>query len=175
MIKTKGEKKVDEKDYMVKWERDLAVSKEAARMTRFSPVNHRKTAVPFEDIFPTIDDWLTNCDYIVGHNILGFDFYLIKDFYSYLNKPHEHLVDKILDTHCIAKGIKLGFAYKPTESLLEYQYKIINTKKRGLRTSLSVLGKDFGISHDYGKLHDALVDLELNVKVWNKLKYQIEL
>jgi DNA polymerase III epsilon subunit-like protein len=175
MIKTKGENRVDEKDYIVKWERDLSVSKEAARITRFSPVSYRKKAIPFEDIFPTIDDWLTNCDYIVGHNILGFDLYLIKDFYSHVGKPYQHLTNKILDTHSIAKGIKLGLNYKPPESLLEYQYKILNTKKRGLRTSLSVLGKDFGISHDYGKLHNALVDLELNLKVWNKLKYQIEL
>jgi DNA polymerase III epsilon subunit-like protein len=174
MIKTKGGKKVSEKNYMVKWDRDLAVSKEAARMTRFSPIEHRKVAVPFEDVFPTIDDWLTNGDYIVGHNILGFDLYLIKDFYSYVGKSYRHLTSKILDTHAIAKGIKLGFGYKPPESFLEYQYKILNTRKRGLRTSLSVLGKDFGISHNYDKLHDAIVDLELNLKVWNKLKYQIE-
>ena len=81
IIKTKGEKKVDEKDYIVKWERELSVSKEAARITRFSPISYRKRAVPFEGVFPTIDDWLTNCDYIVGHNILGFDLYLIRDFY----------------------------------------------------------------------------------------------
>ena len=174
MIKTKGEKKVDEKDYIVKWERELSVSKEAARITRFSPISYRKRAVPFEGVFPTIDDWLTNCDYIVGHNILGFDLYLIRDFYSHVGKPYQHLTSKILDTHSIAKGIKLGLSYKPPESLLEYQYKILNTKKRGLRTSLSVLGKDFGIPHNYDKLHDAIVDLELNLKVWNKLKYQIE-
>ena len=37
------------------------------------------------------------------------------------------------------------------------------------------MGEEFGIEHDYDKLHDALVDLELNIKVWDKIKYQIDL
>jgi len=58
---------------------------------------------------------------------------------------------------------------------LEYQYKIMHTRRKGVRTSLAYLGKEFKIEHDHSKLHDALVDLELNLKVWNQLKYQIEL
>ena len=34
--------------------------------------------------------------------------------------------------------------------------------------------REFDIEHDYGKLHNALVDLELNLKVWNKLKWNVE-
>jgi len=36
------------------------------------------------------------------------------------------------------------------------------------------LGKENGIEHDYESLHDAINDLDLNLKVWNKLKWQIE-
>ena len=32
------------------------------------------------------------------------------------------------------------------------------------------LGKEFRIDHDYENLHNALVDLKLNIKVWNELK-----
>jgi hypothetical protein len=39
---------------------------------------------------------------------------------------------------------------------------------------LTALGKENGIEHDYEKLHDAINDLDLNLKVWNKLKWQIE-
>jgi DNA polymerase III alpha subunit (gram-positive type) len=175
MLKVKNSRKIDEKNYFVSWGRELSVSKEAAKITRFNPVSHRKKAVPFEDVFPTINDWLTNCDYIVGHNLLGFDIYLIKDFYNHEGKSYHFLMNKIVDTYCIAKGIQMGVKYKPSESFLEYQYKILNTKKRGLRTRLVTLGKNYDIPHDYDKLHDAIVDLELNLKVWNKLKYQIEL
>ena len=51
---------------------------------------------------------------------------------------------------------------------------MINIRKKGLRTSLGALGKSNNIQHDYANLHDALVDLELNIKVWDKLKYQID-
>ena len=41
-----------------------------------------KKGIAPEEAFPTIQDWLDNCDYIVGHNVLGFDIYLIKDLYE---------------------------------------------------------------------------------------------
>jgi DNA polymerase III alpha subunit (gram-positive type) len=151
MIKAKGGKKIDEKDYYVKWDRELSVSKEAARITRFNPVDHKKKALYYKDIFPTIEDWLHNCDYIVGHNILGFDIYLLKSYYESMGKP-----------------------YKPSENFLQYQYKVYHVRKKGLRNSLTALGKEFSIEHNYEMLHDAIVDLELNLKVWNQLKYQIE-
>ena len=51
----------------------------------------------------------------------------------------------------------------------------MHTRRKGVRTNLISLGKEFKIEHNYDKLHDAIVDLELNLKVWNQLKYQIEL
>ena len=40
---------------------------------------------------------------------------------------------------------------------------------------MKILAKENDIEFDENKLHDALYDLEINLKVWNKLKYQIEL
>ena len=51
---------------------------------------------------------------------------------------------------------------------------MLNVRKKGLKTSLGALGKSYLIDHDYEKLHDALVDLELNSKVWDKIKLQID-
>ena len=50
-----------------------------------------------------------------------------------------------------------------------------HTRVKGVRTNLSSLGKEYEIDHDYEKLHDALVDLQLNIKVWNKIKWQVDL
>jgi hypothetical protein len=86
-----------------------------------------------------------------------------------------HLVKKFIDTNTIARGIKYGIPYNPKESLTEYQYKIYHTRKKGVKSSLTTLGKENGIEHDYDKLHDAINDLELNLKVWNKLKWQVEI
>tara|TARA_A100001201_G_scaffold143732_1_gene147027 strand:+ start:204 stop:842 length:639 start_codon:yes stop_codon:yes gene_type:complete len=175
MIKAKGGQILDSKDYYVGWDRDVNVSPEAARITRFNPVDYDKRKIKFEEIFPTIEDWLDNADYIVGHNILGFDIYLIKDFYNYVGKDYRHLMSKIIDTNCIARGIKFELPYRTSENFLEYQYKLVHERRKGIKTNLTALGREFQIEHDYDRLHDALVDLELNLKVWNQLKYQLEM
>ena len=92
-----------------------------------------------------------------------------------MGKSASHLYEKMIDTHSIAKGYKLELPYKQGDSLLEYQYAAAHIRKKGVKTSLIALGKEFDIEHDYGKLHNALVDLELNLKVWNKLKWSVEI
>ena len=108
-------------------------------------------------------------------NIIGFDIYLIKEMYKMFGEDYKHLVPKLIDTNCIARGVKMEIPYKPEEDFTEYQYRIVNTRRKGVRSSLTALGKEFNIDHDYDKLHNAIVDLELNLKVWNKLKYALEL
>ena len=175
MIKAKGNDRIDDKDYYIKWPRDLSVGREAARITRFNIKKYEDRAVDHKSIFPTIEDWLSNCDHIIGHNILGFDIYLLKEYYKAMGKDYKHLLPKIIDTMCVARGIKFADYYKPTDDFLMWQYKMLNKRKKGVKTSLMALGKEFDIDHRYDKLHDALVDLELNLKVWNKIKWMIDL
>lgn len=175
MLKVKGDKKIAEKDLWLSWDRKLQISKEAARITRFSPAQHKKKALPAKEVFPTIKDWLNNADYIMGHNILGFDIYLIKDYYELMGEDYAPLVDKTIDTMCLARGVKTGLRLRSEESLLAYQYKMLHTRRKGLKTNLKAMGKEYEIDHDYDNLHNALVDLELNLKVWNKLKWQVDI
>ena len=174
MIKVSGDYRTDFKNFYLKWDTGLKISDEAARITRYSQSTVDRLGVTPEEAFPTIYDWLENADYIVGHNTLGFDIYLIKEYYALMGKSSKHLVNKFIDTNCLAKGIKIGPLYKQSESLIEYQYKMLHTIKKGVKTNLTAMGKEYGIEHDYDSLHDALVDLELNLKVWNKIKWQIE-
>ena len=175
MIKVSGDKITAHKNYYIKWDTHLSISADAARITKFNPKMYEKKAVPIEDVFPTIEDWLEKCDYIVGHNFLGFDLYLIKDLYSHMGKSYKPIVNKIIDTNCIARGLKTGNYYKQDQDLLEYQYKMYHNRVRGVKTNLAFLGKEYEIDHESENLHDALEDLKLNLKVWNKLKWQIDL
>ena len=92
-----------------------------------------------------------------------------------MGKSSQHLYDKFIDTNAIAKGIKMGMPYKLGDNLMEYQYKAYHTIKKGVKTNLTALGKEFDIDVDYDNLHDAVNDLMLNIKVWDKLKWQIEI
>jgi DNA polymerase III epsilon subunit-like protein len=125
----------------------------------------------FEKLYPILD----KADYIVGHNILGFDLYLIKEWCKIKGKPWRHWLKKAIDTNSLIKGVKLNIPLKPTDDRIEYQYKMYHRIQKGLKSRLGMVGKEFGIEHDYLKLHDAIVDLDLNRKVWNRLKYQVEI
>ena len=175
MIKVQGNKEIAQKDFFLKWDMHLSISEDAARITRYSQPKIDKHGVKPEEVFPTIQDWLDNADYIVGHNILGFDLYLIKDLYEKFGADYKPLVSKTIDTNCLARGVKMGLEYRSSDDLTCYQYKVYHTKKKGVKSSLTALGKEYDISHDYENLHNAIVDLQLNIKVWNKLKWQVEI
>jgi hypothetical protein len=98
---------------------------------------------------------------------------LIKDYYEMYGREWKHLVSKVIDTNCLAKGVKYEIPYSQDMSLIEYQYRVLNERRKGVKTNLTSLGKEYSIEHDYETLHDALNDLHLNIKVWNRLKFQI--
>lgn len=175
MIKVVGDRWVDQKNFFIKWDTQLKISDDAARITRYDQKKIDKIGLSPEEVFPTVEEWLNKADYIVGHNVIAFDVYLIRDYYKYMKKSATNLYEKFIDTNAIAKGIKLGFPFKNGDNLQEYQYRAYHKKQKGIKTNLTALGKEMSIDHDYDNLHDALVDLELNLKVWNKLKYQIEI
>ncbi len=178
IIIVKGEKIIDAKDIRINWPDapHLSIGKEAAIITKFDSVLHQRLAILPQEAFDRFWPLLETADRIVMHNGLKFDLYLLKDYARMMGKEWKWMMPKILDTKSIAQGIKMGIPYKPKDGpLLEWQYRMANIIVKGVKTSLKVLGPEYGIEHDYVNLHDAIVDLELNLKVWNKLKYQIEI
>jgi len=175
MLKTVGGRTIDQQDYLIKWNTPLKISAEARKITRYPESDVENFGKNIKDVFPVVEEWLDSADYIVGHNILGFDLYLIKELYKMYNKKISHLVPKILDTNCLAKGIRYNIPKNPKETWMEYQYKLMHTRRKGIKTNLTALGKDYNIEHDYDNLHNATVDLDLNLKVWNKIKFQIDI
>ena len=168
-------KELGRQDLYLKWDTDLKISKEAKRITKYSDKKFKERCIPEEEAFQTVYDLVEKSDYLVGHNFLGFDIYLLRNWYRKHGKNYDKLPHKTLDTFAMAKSAALSHRYKNNEcSLLDFQMKMINIRKKGLRTSLGALGKSNNIEHNYANLHDALVDLELNIKVWDKLKYQID-
>ena len=174
-----GDRVLDEQDIRIKLEwpdaPELSIGAGAAAVTRFNKEEHQKLAIDHETAFNQFWPMLQKADYVIGHNLLNFDIYLIKGWAELMGVDWKWLPKKIIDTKSIAFGIKTNNPYNPKDSLLEYQYRMGNTFKKGIKTNLTALGKEYGIEHDYDNLHNALCDLLLNFKVWQKMKYQIEL
>jgi DNA polymerase III epsilon subunit-like protein len=178
LIEAKGEEIVNRFDLRTNWPDapHLKIGREAAIVTRFNQEEHNRLARPAEEIFEVFWPVLKRVDYIIMHNGLRFDLYLLKGFAEYMGEDWDFILPKVIDTKAVAQGIKMGIPYNAKqEPFIEYQYKMANSFARGIKTRLELLGKEFGIEHNYDLLHDAIVDLELNLKVWNKLKFQIEI
>jgi hypothetical protein len=129
------------------------------------------------DAFKKLSEALAETDAIAGHNILGFDIYMIKAMYEKMGRKLPNILGKkkVFDTLALAKGYFNNIPIQKGENPISYQYKMINHIIKGSKTSLSKVAESFNISYDQGLLHDALYDLDLNVKIWNKLKYQVDI
>ena len=176
-IEVKGDEIIKETDLLIKWpkEKNLGISVKAAQMTKYDPHKIEKFGISPEDAFAVLEEKLNAADYVVGHNLLGFDVYLIREYYRLMGFKTDFFIKKIIDTKCLSQGLKLSTPFNGKEDLLNYQYRMYNCPVKGIKTNLTLLGKEYGIEHDYENLHNALVDLRLNVKVWNKMKWQVEI
>jgi len=184
MFITQRNDTIEKIDRLTKWNVGLEMGKEAAIITRYDKYNSRwemsmrealeKHGEDESETFKCIDEKLNECDYIVAHNGIGFDFQLLKEWYRIHNKSFDKFIPKLIDTNCIARAVLSETKFhEEREDLFAFQMKIYHKRMRGIKSSLGVLGKNFEIEHDYDTLHDAYSDLDLNVKVWNKLKWMI--
>jgi DNA polymerase III epsilon subunit-like protein len=175
VLKVQGDFVTESYDSYLKWYRPFKVSDGAALATRYDGAKVERLGVPSQEVVETTVAWTSECDYILGHNILGFDLYFLREFYKLCGKSPIGLAEKVIDTHPLAKGIKLNCPFDGKTPLLEYQYRMLHTIAKGVKTNTLALGKEYGIEHDYEHLHDALVDLQLLIKIWNKIKYQVDI
>lgn len=175
-LKVVGETIVETADVMVKWDDcKFRIGRGAAAITKFNQTYFDSRAITPDEAFPQFWPILKWADHIIMHNGIRFDIYLLKGYAEYMGEDWSFLMDKIIDTKAIAQGIKLNRPFNPADdNWFEYQYRMANDFTKGIKTNLSALGREFGIEHDYDNLHNAVVDLQLNLKVWNKLKYQLE-
>ena len=174
MLKARRDESFDSYMRYIKWYRPANVSPEAAEVTRFRPESVTEHGVDYKQVIQDVYDWTSEAEIIIGHNVLGFDIYFLSGMYRMLGKSPIGIAEKMIDTHALAKGIKLGDVFDRKKSgLLEYQYRMIHTIAKGVKTNTKTLGTEYGIEHDYENLHDALIDLGLNLKIWNKIKQQV--
>lgn len=179
ILKVTGEKIDQAIDILIDWSKEaphLRIGNEAAILTKYSQERMDREGIQPTEAFNKFWPVLQEVDYIVMHNGLNFDLYLLKAYADELGKDWKFLMPKIIDTKSVAQGIKMQIPFNPKkDNFLEYQYRMANARVKGIKTRLAILGKEYGIDFDENRLHDAIYDLELNKKVWDKMKYQVEI
>lgn len=176
MLRVVDDRIVKSHEILVKWDTGLKISAEAAEMTRYDHNKILKKGIDEAEAFGIMYGEIESADYVMGHNTLGFDIYLIYEWYKKHKKDPRGLVRKFIDTNCLAKAVKYPLNKNENESILSFQYRAMQVRlPKGEKTKLGILGKEYGVEHDYESLHSAIPDLELNKKVWDKLKFKLDI
>jgi DNA polymerase III epsilon subunit-like protein len=155
---------------------DLAVSRDAARITGFSKQIYDKKKKDKEKVLKFFDKFVYDPDYLlIGHNVIGYDVYIHNVLRKACGYSADYsYMDRIIDTNCLSKAYKMGLKKVDGNSTL-WQYKLNNYIKKGLKTSQITMLKEFDIEFDKDKLHDAVYDVKMTLKLFHKLIWNVEI
>jgi len=169
-------KTLEIKDFYIKWD-DLDISKDAARITRFDRNKYEKNAVDAEKALDEFEKYLNNeSSVILWHNGHAFDCFVIKNWREALGKKNDYsYLDRAIDTNALARAVKKGVKKIDRKDWKLMMFRFASYREKGLKTNLTALGKEFGIQVDYECLHDSQKDVILTAKVFEKLKWMIEI
>lgn len=163
-------------NHYIKWD-NLNISKDAARITRFDMEEYKRKAEDPIKVLDKFESYLLNDQYInAGHNLMNFDIYVLKIWREKLGRKNDYsYLDRTIDTNSIARAIKKGVKQIKPEERKMMMFRFGNYVEKGLKTNLTALGKELKIDVNYENLHESQNDVILTAKVWDKLKYLIEI
>jgi DNA polymerase III epsilon subunit-like protein len=167
---------VDEADYVLSW-KNIKVSKDAARITGFTKKEYdRRKSCPVKAL-DHFEKYLYDDSIVkVGHNVLGFDTYIHNIHRKLCKKKTDYsYIKNVIDTVCLARAIKKDIKRSNDTDILSWQYRLLNHRERGLKVNLQQCCKDYGISFDPQKLHDALYDIKKNMEIFKKMLWEVEI
>ena len=170
-----GNNIIEKNDFYIHWP-NLNVSEGAARVTGFSKSDYLKKSTPPNVVWAKFaKDLYDENNLIVGQNLLGFDVYMVNIWRKLMGMQSDHsYVRRIIDTKSLATAIAKEIPVEK-ENFINWQYRLLNHRERGLRTSQATLLKKYNIDHDPKRLHDALYDIEMNFKIFKKQLFDLEI
>ena len=170
-----GDKIIEKNDLFIEWP-DLQVSEGAAKVTGFTEKEYNKKCEPPKQVWEKFSQDLYNPDHlIIGQNLLGFDVYMVNIWRRLMNLGADYsFIPRILDTKVLATAIAKEMPVVK-DDFIGWQYRLLNYRERGLKTSQATLLKKYNIDHDPKRLHDALYDIEMNFKVFRKQLFDLEI
>jgi DNA polymerase III alpha subunit (gram-positive type) len=166
---------IETHDYYIKWD-NLKVSRGAATVTGFNMDEYKRLARDPKEVLDIFESAIRPESRIpLGHNIIGYDTMIHQVWRRRLGLPADYsYLTRSIDTNALVKAYKKGFKIDQS-NLLAFQYKMLNYRERGLKSSLSSVAREFGISFNEYDLHKGHKDIELNWQVWRKLVWSVEI
>ena len=166
---------IEEHDYYVRWD-DLQVSRGAAALTGFNPVEYKERARDPREVLAIFEKNVRREDVIlVGQNTMGYDDMIYQVWRRTLGLPRDYsYLSRSIDANALSKAYKKAIPID-RGNLRAFQYKMLNYREKGLKTSLSTMAKELGVPYNEGDLHRGNKDIVLNWRVWQKLVWSVEI
>ena len=170
-----GDEIIARNDMFVHWP-NLNVSEGSAKVTGFSLKEYNKKSMPPNIVWEKFsEDLYDENNLIVGQNLLGFDVYMVNIWRKLMGRNADYsFVPRIIDTKSLATAIAKQIPVDK-DDFIGWQYRLLNYRERGLKTSQATLLKKYNIDHDPKRLHDALYDIEMNFKIFRKQLFDLEI
>lgn len=173
---SRGSKILEQHNIYIKWP-DLNVSPEAAAVTGFDQrIIDEKGQDPHEAL-AFFDSCLYRPEYlIVGANIINYDAMIHNTWRRAFGIYSDwSWLERLYDTNCIARMWKENLQFNRGDNWLLFQYKLNNLVKKGLKTSVGTLAKEFNIPHDPKTLHMAHNDVPVTFEIFKQLVFKTEI
>lgn len=175
LITTK-DKILSSHNHFINWQDRFRMSQGARIATGYDhSVILTKGETP-ELVWSKLEVFLNDPSYIfVAHNFFGFDYHILNQWARYIGKPSiEFILSRAIDTNCLAKAIKLGLKIQ-NEDRLGFQLKMSSFHKKGIKTSLGTLVKEYQINLGNEKFHTADFDILANYEIFKKQLWEIDI
>jgi DNA polymerase III alpha subunit (gram-positive type) len=159
----------DSQSRYIKWD-NLKVGKEAQKKTGFNQKKYDQTAVDPQVVYDEIKDWFLGEDLLGFHNGLNFDVYIVRNWFRNIGQFQDYSwARRIVDTNALVKAWKSES--KPEANFDAWQYKWINTRKRGLKSNITDVCKEWDIAIDESRTHQGDYDCYLTSQIFKKVAY----
>lgn len=158
---------------------DLNVSAKAAQISRFDWGKYNQSKIPAEEAVSILEPYLLDeKNKIIGHNILGFDLYILGNLYKYIGREFDFkkIIYRVYDTLSIARAQHFQSPPpKDRKDFLAWQYKHLHKFDKAVKTNLAALARRNDIEVDDDSTHDATYDVTITYKIFKKLEYALDL
>lgn len=171
---TKGGKIISCKQYHLRIP-NLNVGKDATRITKFDLEYHNRVARDPREVYEEFAlDWFDERNAIVLQNYY-FDLNKIKVLERLLGiNKYYNFNRRVYDIIPLSKAFRLGLnPPADRDEYVKWQFSMLNFKQKGLKTSLGVMAKEFGIEFNEFDAHQARYDCIKTSEVFQKLIWAV--
>lgn len=173
-VKMENGKITDSQSRYLWWE-DLNIDPRAAQVTGFDRDKYVAKAIDPVKVFQEVEGWLLKSNVVLCfHNGLNFDIYQIRNWFREIGAPTDfEWTKRVVDTNALAKAYISG-AKIDRENFDTWQIKWANFIKKGLKSNITYLCKDWGIEIDESKTHQGDYDCFLTAQIYKHLVYNFQ-